>query len=76
MVQEELEENGTQNIYHIRQIRNIKDEKASKMIDEIQHRYKGLPFAERWLHNIQENDASNSLNKLDESWNGIILPYS
>ena len=32
------------NIYHVRQVRNIKDEKAAEMIDEIQHRYKGLPF--------------------------------
>jgi methionyl aminopeptidase len=61
------------NIYHVRQIRNIKDEKASKMIDEIQHRYKGLPFAERWLHNIQENDATNSLNKLMRA--GMISYY-
>ena len=61
------------NIYHIRQIRNIKDEKAAKMIDEIQHRYKGLPFAERWLHQIQELDATNSLTKLMRA--GIISYY-
>ena len=52
------------NIYHVRQVRNIRDEKAAEMIDEIQHRYKGLPFAERWLHDIQPNDAANSLTKL------------
>ena len=52
------------NIYHVRQVRNIRDEKAAEMIDEIQHRYKGLPFAERWLHDIQTNDAANSLTKL------------
>ena len=52
------------NIYHVRQIRNIKDEKAAKMIDEIQRRYKGLPFAERWLHQIQNEHATNSLTKL------------
>ena len=52
------------NIYHVRQVRNIRDEKAAEMIDEIQHRYKGLPFAERWLHDIQTNDATNSLTKL------------
>ena len=61
------------NIYHIRQIRNIKDEKAAKMIDEIQHRYKGLPFAERWLHQIQELDATTSLTKLLRA--GIISYY-
>ena len=61
------------NIYHMRQIRNIKDEKASQMIDEIQHRYKGLPFAERWLHDIQENDATNSLTKLMRA--GIVSYY-
>ena len=61
------------NIYHVRQIRNIRDEKAAKMIDEIQHRYKGLPFAERWLHRIQELDASSSLTKLMRA--GIISYY-
>ena len=57
----------------MRQIRNIKDEKAAKMIDEIQHRYKGLPFTERWLHRIQENDATNSLTKLMRA--GIVSYY-
>ena len=61
------------NIYHVRQIRNIRDEKAAEMIDEIQHRYKGLPFAERWLHDIQTNDAGNSLKKLMRA--GIISYY-
>lgn len=61
------------NIYHVRQIRNIRDEKAAKMIDEIQNRYKGLPFAERWLHRIQKNDATNSLTKLMRS--GIVSYY-
>ena len=61
------------NIYHVRQVRNIKDEKAAEMIDEIQHRYKGLPFAERWLHGIQMNDAANSLTKLMRA--GIISYY-
>ena len=61
------------NIYHVRQVRNIRDEKAAEMIDEIQHRYKGLPFAERWLHDIQANDASNSLTKLMRA--GIISYY-
>ena len=37
---------------------------AAKMIDEIQRRYKGLPFAERWLHQIQNEHATNSLTKL------------
>ena len=61
------------NIYHVRQIRNIRDEKAANMIDEIQHRYKGLPFAERWLHQIQEVDATRSLTKLMRA--GIISYY-
>ena len=61
------------NIYHVRQVRNIKDEKAAEMIDEIRHRYKGLPFAERWLHDIQTNDATNSLTKLMRA--GIISYY-
>jgi len=61
------------NIYHVRQIRNIRDEKAAKMIDEIQRRYKGLPFAERWLHQIQEVDATSSLTKLMRA--GIISYY-
>ena len=61
------------NIYHVRQVRNIRDEKAAEMIDEIQHRYKGLPFAERWLHDIQTNDATNSLTKLMRA--GIISYY-
>ena len=43
------------------------------MIDEIQHRYKGLPFAERWLHDIQTNDAGNSLKQLMRA--GIISYY-
>jgi len=61
------------NIYHVRQIRNIKDEKAAKMIDEIQHRYKGLPFAERWLHQIQDEHTTSSLTKLMRA--GIISYY-
>ena len=61
------------NIYHVRQIRNIRDEKAAEMIDEIQHRYKGLPFAERWLHDIQPSYAANSLTKLMRA--GIISYY-
>ena len=61
------------NIYHVRQVRNIRDEKAAEMIDEIQHRYKGLPFAERWLHDIQTDDATNSLTKLMRA--GIISYY-
>jgi methionyl aminopeptidase len=61
------------NIYHVRQIRNIRDEKAANMIDEIQHRYKGLPFAERWLHQIQNVDATSSLTKLMRA--GIISYY-
>ena len=61
------------NIYHVRQVRNIRDQKAAEMIDEIQHRYKGLPFAERWLHDIQTIDATNSLTKLMRA--GIVSYY-
>ena len=61
------------NIYHVRQVRNIRDEKAAEMIDEIQHRYKGLPFAERWLHDIQTSGAANSLTKLMRA--GIVSYY-
>ena len=61
------------NIYHVRQVRNIRDQKAAEMINEIQHRYKGLPFAERWLHDIQTNDATNSLTKLMRA--GIVSYY-
>lgn len=71
------------NIYHLRQIRKIRDEKATQMMKEIQNRYHGLPFAERWLHAIQK-DATKSLQKLirggvvsyypvlDELGNGIV----
>jgi len=51
------------NIYHLRQIRKIRDEKATELMTEIQNRYHGLPFAERWLHAIQD-DATKNLQKL------------
>jgi len=60
------------NIYHMRQVRKIRDEKASKLMIEIQERYKGLPFAERWLHSIQKDSAKN-LQKLMRA--GIISYY-
>jgi len=47
------------NIYHLRQIRKIRDEKATELMIEIKDRYKGLPFAERWLHEIQEDATKN-----------------
>ena len=71
------------NIYHLRQIRKIRDEKATKLMLEIRDRYNGLPFAERWLHEIQD-DATRNLQKLmragvvsyypvlDELGNGIV----
>ena len=71
------------NIYHLRQIRKIRDEKATKLMIEIRDRYNGLPFAERWLHEIQD-DATKNLQKLmragvvsyypvlDELGNGIV----
>ena len=39
---------------------------------EIQDRYHGLPFAERWLHSIQ-NDATKSLQKLIRA--GVVSYY-
>ena len=60
------------NIYHLRQIRKIRDEKATELMIEIRDRYKGLPFAERWLHEIQE-DATKNLQKLMRA--GIVSYY-
>ena len=39
---------------------------------EIQERYHGLPFAERWLHSIQDN-ATKSLQKLMRA--GVVSYY-
>ena len=60
------------NIYHLRQIRKIRDEKATQLMIEIRDRYNGLPFAERWLHKIQE-DATKNLQKLMRA--GIVSYY-
>jgi len=60
------------NIYHLRQVRKIRDEKATELMMEIQDRYHGLPFAERWLHSIQD-DATKSLKKLIQS--GVVSYY-
>ena len=60
------------NIYHLRQIRKVRDEKATELMKEIQDRYKGLPFAERWLHEFQD-DATKNLQKLMRA--GIISYY-
>ena len=60
------------NIYHLRQIRKVRDEKATELMKEIQERYKGLPFAERWLHEFQD-DATNNLQKLMRA--GIVSYY-
>ena len=60
------------NIYHLRQVRNIRDEKAAELMIKIQDRYKGLPFAERWLHTFQK-DASKTLQKLIRA--GIVSYY-
>ena len=60
------------NIYHLRQVRKIRDEKATELMIEIQDRYHGLPFAERWLHSIQD-DATKSLQKLIRS--GVVSYY-
>tara|TARA_Y100000746_G_scaffold213052_1_gene205310 strand:+ start:273 stop:1163 length:891 start_codon:yes stop_codon:yes gene_type:complete len=60
------------NIYHLRQIRKVRDEKATELMMEIKNRYKGLPFAERWLHKIQDN-AGKNLQKLIRA--GIVSYY-
>ena len=60
------------NIYHLRQIRNIRDEKATELMIEIRDRYNGLPFAERWLHTFQK-DATKNLQKLIRA--GIVSYY-
>jgi|TARA_B100001079_G_scaffold142451_1_gene122021 methionyl aminopeptidase len=60
------------NIYHLRQIRKVRDEKATELMKEIQERYKGLPFAERWLHEFQD-DATKNLQKLMRA--GIVSYY-
>ncbi len=60
------------NIYHLRQVRKIRDGKATELMMEIQDRYHGLPFAERWLHSIQD-DATKSLQKLIQS--GVVSYY-
>ena len=60
------------NIYHLRQIRNVRDEKATELMIEIRDRYKGLPFAERWLH-IFQKDARKNLQKLMRA--GIVSYY-
>ena len=60
------------NIYHLRQVRKIRDEKATELMVEIQNRYHGLPFAERWLHSIQD-DVTKNLQKLLRS--GVVSYY-
>ena len=60
------------NIYHLRQVRKIRDEKAKELMMEIQERYHGLPFAERWLHSIQDN-ATKNLQKLVRA--GVVSYY-
>ena len=60
------------NIYHLRQVRKIRDEKATELMTEIQNRYHGLPFAERWLYSIQD-DVTKNLQKLLRS--GVVSYY-
>jgi len=45
---------------------------ADGIMKEIQERYKGLPFAERWLHEFQD-DATKNLQKLMRA--GIVSYY-
>ena len=51
------------NIYQIKRENEVKDEKANELLNEIKDRFKGLPFAERWLHEFG-TDQRNSLQKL------------
>ena len=60
------------NIYQLRQVRKIRDEKATELMMEIKERYHGLPFAERWVHSIQAN-ATKNLQKLVRA--GVVSYY-
>ena len=45
---------------------------TTELMIEIRDRYKGLPFAERWLHTFQK-DATKNLQKLIRA--GIVSYY-
>jgi len=60
------------NIYHMRQVRKIRDEKASNLMKKIQEKYKGLPFAERWISKFQ-NGATRDFQKLIKA--GVVSYY-
>lgn len=51
------------NIYQLKGNNNVKDEKANELLNQIKDRFKGLPFAERWLHEFGTYQRS-SLQKL------------
>ena len=59
-------------IYHMRQVRKIRDEKASNLMKKIQEKYKGLPFAERWISKFQ-NGATRDFQKLIKA--GVVSYY-
>jgi len=60
------------NIYHMRQVRKIRDEKASNLMKKIQEKYKGLPFAERWISKFQ-NRPTKDFQKLIKA--GVVSYY-
>ena len=47
------------NIYQLKGKNSVKDDKANKLLNQIKDRFKGLPFAERWLHEFDTNPKSN-----------------
>ena len=51
------------NIYQVKGTSSVKDEKANELLNKIKNRFKGLPFAERWLREFGI-DQKNSLQKL------------
>ena len=51
------------NIYQIKKTNSMKDEKSNELLNKIKDRFKGLPFAERWLHEFG-TDQRDGLQKL------------
>ena len=47
------------NIYQIKGKNSVKDEKANELLNQIKDRFKGLPFAERWLREFDTEPKSN-----------------
>ena len=47
------------NIYQLKGKNSVKDEKANELLNQIKDRFKGLPFAERWLREFDTEPKSN-----------------